>query len=286
MAIFPAIEPFDRAYDFGDFPMEEVSGWASGRVRFRTGDTSLTVAGLTLVLQYVDILQTEAQQILDHYAFQRAGSTTFTLPAIIWQGHDFPVAPGARYRYVERPAEDSRQGGWCNMTVTLEATAFTTDLGGILMDAPAVITVAAQVPAFASILGATYSQSSLYNSNDAATASGMRDGDYGSGGTLQTGTNYDDAVDWVMMDFGSVKSFSSVVVGCDFDEVMPGNWGAFYTEDRDVETSSDGTTWTLLFNTGTFTQGIQTFAYSGSARYIRITAVDDYLAVTEFYATA
>ena len=282
MATFPAIEPFDRAFDFGDFPMEEVSGWASGRVRFRTGNTSLTVAGLTLVLQYVDILQTEAQEILDHYAFQRAGSTTFTLPAIIWQGHDFPVAPGARYRYVERPAEDSRHGGWRNMTVTLEATAFTTDLGGVTVESPAVITVAAPVPAFVSILAATYTQSSVYIDNDAATAAVMKNGVFAE--ATQTVTNYDDAVDWVQMDFGSVKSFSSVVVGSDLDETL--GWGAFYTEDRDVETSDDGTTWTLLFNTGTFTQGIQTYAYSGSARYIRITAVDDYLAVTEFYATA
>jgi hypothetical protein len=286
MAIFPAIEPFDRAFDFGDFPMEEVSGWASGRVRFRTGNTSLTVAGLTLVLQYVDILQTEAQEILDHYAFQRAGSTTFTLPAIIWQGHDFPVAPGARYRYVERPAEDSRHGGWCNLTVTLEATAFTTDLGGVTVESPAVITVAAHVPEFVEVvppIAATYSQSSVYSGNDAATAAVMKNGVFAE--ATQTGTDAS-ALEWVRMDFGSVVSFSSVVVGCDFGDTLAGGWGQFYTENRDVETSSDGTTWTLLFNTGTFTQGIQTFAYSGSARYIRITAVDDYLAVTEFYATA
>ena len=285
MATFPAIEPFDRAFDFGDFPIEEASGWASGRVRFRTGNTSLTVAGLTLVLQYVDILQTEAQEILDHYAFQRAGSTTFTLPAIIWQGHDFPVAPGARYRYVERPAEDSRHGGWCNMTVTLEATAFTTDLGSITVESPAVITVAAHVPEFVEVvppIAATYSQSSLTYGYDAADASGMTNGI--SAEATQTATNFDDAVDWVMMDFGSVTSFSTVTVGCDFDDTL--GWGAYYTENRDVETSNDGSTWTLLFNTGTFTQGIQTFAYSGSARYIRITAVADWLAVTEFYATA
>jgi hypothetical protein len=282
MAIFPAIEPTERGYDFGAFPMEVATGWAAGEVRFRTGSNALTVSGLALVLKFTDLSQAESQQILDHYAFQKGGATTFTLPGIIWAGHNAAIAPDARYRYLERPTEDSRHGGLVDLTVTLEAAAFTTDMGGVVVPAAA-ITVAAETPAVAVVLGATYSQSSVYSGNDAATASVMRNGVFAE--ATQTGTD-SSSLEWVRMDFGSVVSFSAIVVGCDFDDTLAGGWGQVWTENRDVEISDDGSTWTTLFNTGTFTQGIQTYEEPGTARYVRITAVDDYLAVTEFYAIA
>ena len=129
----------------------------------------------------------------------------------------------------------------------------------------------------------TYTQSSVYVDNTAATNAGMTNGSYNTG--TQTGTN-DTSPEWVKMDLGAIYSVSSVVVGCDFDEVLPGDWGPIYTENCDIEISDDDITWTLLDNTGTFAAGIQTYPVSTSGRYIRI--LDNgggFLAVTEFYAT-
>lgn len=131
------------------------------------------------------------------------------------------------------------------------------------------------------ILDATYSQSSVYEDNTAATAAGMANGTHSE--ASQTGTDSEELA-WVQMDLGSVQLLTKVVVGCDFDDELPGGWGASYAEDKDVQGSIDGVTWTTLFNTGTFDDPIQEYLVSAAARYVRLVAVDDYLAVTEFYA--
>lgn len=134
---------------------------------------------------------------------------------------------------------------------------------------------------FQIVPGITYSQSSVYTDNDPATFAGMTNGVFAE--ATQTGTN-SEAQPWVMMDLGAVTAVKKVVVGTDFTEVLAGGWSAAYTENRDVEGSTDGTTWTVLFNTGTFTQGIQQYTVDASVRYIRIVGEDDFLCVTEFYA--
>lgn len=131
----------------------------------------------------------------------------------------------------------------------------------------------------------TYSQSSA--SQSPATNAGMTDGSFNTGD--ETATDDVDWPDpsWVQMDLGGIHAISSVTVGCDFDEEV-GGWGAYFTENCDVEISDDGATWTPLFNTGTFTQGIQTYPVTAEGRYIRIYSApdaDSYLCVTEFYAT-
>lgn len=125
-----------------------------------------------------------------------------------------------------------------------------------------------------------YSQSSVYGPNTAATIAGMQNGLFEE--ESETGTD-NDATSWIQMAFGTTKRVKTVVIGCDFTSVLPGDWGPTYTENCDVETSFDGTTWTFLFNTGTFTQGIQEYKVDILADYVRIVS-SGYLAVTEFYA--
>lgn len=135
---------------------------------------------------------------------------------------------------------------------------------------------------FIDISTITYSQSSVYTSNTAATNAGMTDGSFNTGS--QTGTD-GTSPEWVKMDLGAIYPVTSVVVGCDFDEVLPGGWDKTYAENCDIEISDDDITWTPLENTGTFTAGIQTYTVSASGRYIRI--LDNgggFLAITEFYA--
>lgn len=136
------------------------------------------------------------------------------------------------------------------------------------------------------ILNATYSQSSVYLSpgeeNTPATAAGMTNGIYSE--VSQTATENEADPEFVQMDFGSVKLLTKVVIGCDYDDELLGGWGADDTEDKDVQSSVDGVTWTTLFNTGTFDDPIQEYPVDVAARYVRIMAVEDYVVVTEFYA--
>lgn len=125
-----------------------------------------------------------------------------------------------------------------------------------------------------------YSQSSVYSPNTAATVAGMQNGEFEE--ESETGTD-SDTISWVQMDFGGTKRIKAVIIGCDFTSVLPGGWGPEYTENCDVEASFDGENWTYLFNTGSFTQGIQTYEVDILANYLRIVG-SGYLAVTEFYA--
>lgn len=124
-----------------------------------------------------------------------------------------------------------------------------------------------------------YTQSSIYATNLAATNSGMTNGIFAE--TKQTGTNSGN--EWIMMDLGSIKNVRAVVVGCDLTNTLDGGWGKGYTENKVVQYSSDNTNWNQVFNTGNFSQGIQTYNYNFSARYIRIIS-SGWMSVTEFYA--
>jgi hypothetical protein len=134
---------------------------------------------------------------------------------------------------------------------------------------------------------ATYSQPSVYSGNAAATANGMTNGITAE--TLESATdfitsNQSSDLAWIQMDFGAETSFSSVVVGCDFSNTLAGGWGKFYSENADVIGSNNGTTWTVIGNTGTFSTALKTISTpSASYRYVRV-RVSGWLALTEFYA--
>jgi hypothetical protein len=141
---------------------------------------------------------------------------------------------------------------------------------------------------------ATYSQSSLWFQNEAATAEGMTNGIYAE--TLQTATDNDsqfDNRDWVQMDFGQQIAFSKVIVGADLDRTLAGGWNESYTEFSSIRASNVGgnnpADWTtLVADIGEFTQGIQEYATPGASyRYVRLVGNQFvYLVVTEFYAVS
>jgi hypothetical protein len=141
---------------------------------------------------------------------------------------------------------------------------------------------------------ATYSQSSLWFQNEAATAEGMTNGIYAE--TLQTATDNDsqfDNRDWVQMDFGQQIAFSKVIVGADLDRTLAGGWNESYTEYSSIRASNVGgnnpADWTtLVADIGEFTQGIQEYATPGASyRYVRLVGNQFvYLVVTEFYAVS
>jgi alpha-tubulin suppressor-like RCC1 family protein len=128
----------------------------------------------------------------------------------------------------------------------------------------------------------TYSQSSIYSSLTAANNSGMTNGVFAE--SSQTATNAN-SNEWVQMDLQTAYEVTSVVIGCDFSGTLPGGWGRGYTENKNVEYSLNGTTWTVGFNTGTLSQGLTVFPVNFTARYIRIVS-NGWMAITEFYATS
>jgi hypothetical protein len=287
VATFPALEPNTRSYDItGELPLAIEQAWPAGQVRYRTGYAPLASVGLQVQLSYLDLRETQVQLLRDHYAFQQAGLVPFALPPVIFQGitgNVFP--PGIQWRYTGTPLETQKKGGLFDVTVPLESMAY-----------PVIDTTPAPVPPPPPSpvpISATYSQSSVWSANEAATAEGMTNGIFAE--TLETSTDgpneFDDR-DWVQMDFGSQTAFSRIFVGCDFDFTLIDGNGPVNTENSSIRASNvggnDPADWTtLVADIGTFTQGIQEYATPGASyRYVRLVGREfDYLAVTELYAS-
>ena len=120
MATFPALEPYGRGYDFGDFGMSEANAFAGGSMRFTHADEAL---GHGLTLEYLEISEADMTAIRDHYRDQQGGYLSFTLPAIIWQGHpdrETIVPTAGRWKYAGDLEEEHLQGRLYSVTVSLQ----------------------------------------------------------------------------------------------------------------------------------------------------------------------
>lgn len=133
----------------------------------------------------------------------------------------------------------------------------------------------------------TYSQSSVWPSDIAATNATMTNGVFAE--TLATGTDFDSSP-YVRMDLGAVYSVGSVIIGTPTEDLSPNDWspGQYWLNNSVIRHSTDETSWTsLLPISGITAEGIYTFSVSFSARYIELTRTSpDFLGVTEFYALA
>jgi hypothetical protein len=119
MAVFPAIEPTDREYDFGVFPMSAVSFTTGGEVRFSHSDEAID-HGLTL--RFSELPESQVAQVRAHYAGQDDGVLSFALPDTIWLGHDTPedVVPAThRWVYSAPPDETPVAGALYDLAVSL-----------------------------------------------------------------------------------------------------------------------------------------------------------------------
>jgi hypothetical protein len=120
MADFPALEPYGRSFDFGDFAMSEANAFAGGSMRFTHSDEAL---GHGLSLQYLEISDANMTAIRDHYREQQGGYLSFELPAIIWQGHlsvETIVPAVGRWKYAGPLEEEHLPGKLFNVTVPLQ----------------------------------------------------------------------------------------------------------------------------------------------------------------------
>ena len=95
--------------------------------------------------------------------------------------------------------------------------------------------------------------SSLENSGH--PASNAVDGDT----TTRWSSAYSDP-QWLEVDLGATHAISQVVI----------NWQNAYATAFQIQTSTDGATWTTIYTTTTSTGGVQTLPVTGSGRYIRM----------------
>jgi hypothetical protein len=78
-----------------------------------------------------------------------------------------------------------------------------------------------------------------------------------------TGTRWSSAFSdpqWLEVDLGTTQSICRVTL----------NWETAYATAFQIQTSTDGSTWTPIYSTTTGTGGTQTLNVSGTGRYIRM----------------
>jgi hypothetical protein len=120
MATYPAIEPDDRQFSLGAFPVSAASSFNNDQTRFSYGEEE---TDHDLSFSYVRRSNAELTQIRDHHEAQDGGHKSFQFPAIIWQGHttSSDVVPiNGRWRYVGPPDETHQDGGLHDFTVQFQ----------------------------------------------------------------------------------------------------------------------------------------------------------------------
>lgn len=129
MTEFPALEPNTRSYDIaGTLPILHERNWPHTSIRYSTGETKLTSTALKLQLTYLDLNQSQLNQIRAHYAQQQGSAFPFLLPAVVLQGQQFKLLPAdTLWRYNSPPQEEHKRGGLTSITVSLESLNFEPD---------------------------------------------------------------------------------------------------------------------------------------------------------------
>src|ERR1700760_4599481 len=130
----------------------------------------------------------------------------------------------------------------------------------------AVATVLALVAGLlAASTGPAHAASTLLSQGQPTTASstenaGTPAADATDGNTTTRWSSAFSDPQWLQVDLGSVSTISQVVL----------NWEAAYATAFQIQTSTDGTTWTPVYSTTTGTGGTQTLTVSGTGRYVRM----------------
>jgi beta-glucanase (GH16 family) len=107
----------------------------------------------------------------------------------------------------------------------------------------------------ATLLSQGHPATSSSNENTSFTAPNAVDGNTGT----RWSSGFSDP-QWLQVDLGATHSVSQVVL----------NWETAYATAYQIQTSTNGTTWTTIYSTTTGTGGVQTLNISGSGRYVRM----------------
>ena len=136
------------------------------------------------------------------------------------------------------------------------------------------------------LIPSSYTYSSNYGgyTGTSGNGAGMRDSIYDTSASIHgtnSGTN-----EWIVMDLGSVRSITNVVVA-PASANAPGGWGAQYLNGTAIDLSNDNSSWTTAHaGIGASVDGVPiSVGINASARYVRLRKPSGYLGVGDFYAT-
>jgi hypothetical protein len=120
MASFPSLRPRTRSYNFGNYQVSN-EATSAGSVRFIHGPVS---TNHQIRLGFVNLTQSEARLIRNHYRAKDGSSIPFALSALAWAGHtnfNDLVSAGTLWKYANEPQETQKNGGFIDISVELEA---------------------------------------------------------------------------------------------------------------------------------------------------------------------
>ena len=115
--------------------------------------------------------------------------------------------------------------------------------------------------------GSTGGGATLLSQGHPATASSTENASFPASAAVDgntTGTRWSSAFSdpqWLQVDLGATHTITQVKL----------DWEAAYAKAFQIQTSTNGTTWTTVYSTTTGTGGNQTLNVSGSGRYVRMT---------------
>ena len=96
MATFPSLAPRTRSLTLGDIPQQFYVGTSGGEVRFKQGSDYIAQR---LTIGYEYLTESEAQQLLDHYAGQQGSLIPFDVSAAVWGGYTTPPVSSLAYQW-------------------------------------------------------------------------------------------------------------------------------------------------------------------------------------------
>ena len=120
---FPSLQPTNREFNPGDWPIKKFNSQSGAEVRILYGNQRTNA---TLQLGYANVSDGNAQLFLDDYEANFGTLRTFTIPAETragWTGtgSSIDAPPGAQWRYESPPSVQSVSPGRSSVTVNLVA---------------------------------------------------------------------------------------------------------------------------------------------------------------------
>ena len=122
MADFPSIRPASRTYSAGQFPLKTYRALSGATVKRVFGNKAY---GHSIELQFTNITDAVAKQIIDHYYGQNGSVNRFALPSAVFSGMNRAFGDELRapdsisWEYAEPPAIEAVFNGISNVTVRL-----------------------------------------------------------------------------------------------------------------------------------------------------------------------
>lgn len=122
MADFPSIRPASRTYSAGQFPLKTYRALSGATVKRVFGNKAY---GHSIELQFTNITDAVAKQIIDHYYGQNGSVDRFALPSAVFSGmseafgDELRAPDGISWEYAEPPVIEAVFNGISSVTVRL-----------------------------------------------------------------------------------------------------------------------------------------------------------------------